>query len=117
MLIAAIRVAVNTNPKFWFEINGYIQIRTITYPTSISANLVKNFCPETNILLRLSLSFSASGLYNEDWKTAPTPRSRNAIMDRNCVIELTNPFISEPKCPNINLGRIKPQIIVVICNV
>ena len=66
------------------------------------------------ILLTLSSSFSANGLYNDDCTTDPTPNSKNEINPKNCVIEFTNPFISVPKLLNIKRGKIKPHMIVVI---
>ena len=63
--------------------------------------------------LVLSLSFSDKGLYKEDCITAPTPISSNAIIDKNCDIDETKPFIVEPKEARINLGRINPHTTVV----
>lgn len=63
-----------------------------------------------------SLSFSANGLYNDDCTTAPTPRSKSVITPKNCDIEFTRPFTSEPNAPRISRGTIKPLIIVVSCN-
>lgn len=73
---------------------------------------MKNLFADFTIQLISVWFLSANGLYNDDCTTAPTPSSRKEIIPRNCVIELTRPFTSEPNAVKINFGRINPQIIV-----
>ena len=62
-----------------------------------------------------SLFFVSIGLYNADKTTAPNPPSNNDMKLRNCLIEETNPLISEPNAFIISRGNISPDTIVMIC--
>ncbi|WP_270238254.1 hypothetical protein [Clostridium perfringens] len=77
---------------------------------SINESFLKNFSEEIIILLSSKLSLYASGLYKDDWTTAPTPNSPNAINPKNCVIEDTSPLTDDPKYDIYNFGKINPQI-------
>ena len=80
------------------------------YTKNILDNLLKKISADLIIILILLLSRSASGLYNDDWTTAPTPNSIKLIKFIKVVIELTNPLTSDPKACNMILGNINPHI-------
>ena len=64
-----------------------------------------------------NLFLDSSGLYNAANTTAPNPPSNKEIKLRNCFIDEINPFTSDPKAFITTLGKIKPEIIVIIWNI
>ena len=75
---------------------GYSTTSNTVYPTIIQAIRRKKRSEDSTIRLTPSSSSSANGLYKADCTTAPTPHSHSEMKPRNCVIDETNPFTSDP---------------------